>query len=115
MRDFGKLVNGCGPGGVTRHHLKGEGRGRGERGRRVEGARGKDSAQSIIYYREDIGWYLYTPTSKYARLNCFLIFQEKTILYSSKSPWHNIFVNFVINLKITKILSTKLEVMRWPI
>ena len=35
MRDFGKLVNGCGPGRVTRHHLKGEGR----KGRRREGDR----------------------------------------------------------------------------
>ena len=29
------------------------------------------------------------------------------IPYRSKFPWHNIFVDFVINLEITKILFTK--------
>lgn len=39
-RDFGKLVNGCGPGGVMRHHLKGEGKkGPGEGGKETEGER----------------------------------------------------------------------------
>ena len=31
------------------------------------------------------------------------------IPYSSKFSWHNIFVNFVINLEITKILFTKFK------
>ena len=35
--------------------------------------------------------------------------------YSFKFLWDNIFVNFVINLGITKILFTKLVVTRWPI
>ena len=35
--------------------------------------------------------------------------------YSSKFSRDNIFMNFVINLEITKILFTKLEVTRWPI
>ena len=34
---------------------------------------------------------------------------ESPILYSSKFLWHNIFMNFVINLNITKILFTKFE------
>ena len=33
---------------------------------------------------------------------------------SSKCLLHNVFVNFVINLEITKILFTKLEVTGWP-
>ena len=30
--------------------------------------------------------------------------------YSSKFSWHNIFMNFVINLEITKILFTKFKI-----
>ena len=57
----------------------------GEKEGRRQKVRGKNNAQSIIYYREDIGWYMYTstqPYSKFAQLNSFLIFkwaQEKAI------------------------------------
>ena len=37
------------------------------------------------------------------------VVDEYVILYGSKFSWHNIFVNFVINLDITKILNASLE------